>query len=1091
VLPDDVPFIEKALQSILKTGQDKMLNYRVRHKDLGFVWLHAIYRYIGDLDGRPVLFATFLNSSAETKLFTQLLDNVKTAVFVVDHASYKILYANKAGLDYCQKGLDYSSEPCYSFIRGKNKVCEHCFFAGLKPGESAIQETYRESHHVWQSVQMERVDWCGHDAVIQTIEDITGYKNQQKRLQNQKSALEETIASIPVGISIFRKSGEEIRRISFNNEVSAIKGVSEKDLQKDTFEDIFKRVWPADKERVIQDTKDVFTKGHVISVYQTKNEKTGKYMWLRREGRAVPQEDGSMLAYFCYVDISAQMESEEALRESQGRYENAVKGGNIAVWEYDFSSGSLVSPEHSLDLLGIPNQLANLPESLFPYFLPYSHQDLVDQFTLLNKGVVPESKDLWLEPVKGNSACYRVTYTLIKDADGKPFKAYGVAQDITFEKRLEEEYSRLSSEFLSLNPGALCSFRLNLSANHCYGGHGSSAYIKRILNSSTATGFFSALMGLMTDPKDVEKAKEMLSIPALITYFHKGTKNLNLTYRRKMENSEQHWVTTYIALIQNPHTQDIEALLYSVDSNEAVIDKLIGERLTDENYEFTGLINIKTGKIAFHDAHLDATTPHETDDFDKDIALASEKIMNPENAKKMVEAINVSRIAHELESQNKYTFTFTIEKGPGKGQVKTMTFIYLDESHDEILLARNDISQVVQDEAAKAKMLQAALDEAKKANQLKTDFLSNVSHDMRTPLNGVIGYTDMALESEDPEKVKEYLRKIKKSGELLMSLINDTLDLSKIETGQIKIQKTPIVINELFQKIATSVAPSVEEKSLHFGFQITPDKPIEVSIDVLKVTEIVNNLLSNAIKFTPNGGHVNLSLAITKEKETSILTQIVVQDDGIGMSEAFLAKAYEPFSQEKTVKNAEILGSGLGLSIVHQLVHLMGGEVTIKSKLNEGTTITIVLPMDKATVALPKAAASSNDISKLKGKRVLLVEDNFMNAEIAKNVLSHYGLVVETAVNGVEAVSHFRVSSLNAYAAILMDIRMPVMNGFEAAKAIRSSGRADATIVPIIAMTADAYEDDVKRCLDAGMDAHVSKPIDRTALLAELTRLIK
>jgi PAS domain S-box-containing protein len=155
---------------------------------------------------------------------------------------------------------------------------------------------------------MERVNWCGHDAVIQTIEDITGYKAQQKRLQNQKSALEETIASIPVGISIFRKSGEEIRRISFNNEVSAIKGVSEKDLQKDTFEDIFKRVWPADKEQVIQDTKDVFEKGHVISVYQTKNEKTGKYMWLRREGRAVPQEDGTMLAYFCYVDISAQME---------------------------------------------------------------------------------------------------------------------------------------------------------------------------------------------------------------------------------------------------------------------------------------------------------------------------------------------------------------------------------------------------------------------------------------------------------------------------------------------------------------------------------------------------------------------------------------------------------------------------------------------------------------------------------------------------------------------------------------------------------------------------------------------------------------
>ena len=168
----------------------------------------------------------------------------------------------------------------------------------------------------------------------------------------------------------------------------------------------------------------------------------------------------------------------------------------------------------------------------------------------------------------------------------------------------------------------------------------------------------------------------------------------------------------------------------------------------------------------------------------------------------------------------------------------------------------------------------------------------------------------------------------------------------------------------------------------------------------------------------------------------------------------------------------------------------MGGEILIKSHLNEGTKITISLPMDKTNSPLPDQNSNAQDLSKLKGKRVLLVEDNFMNAEIAKNMLTHYGMLVETAVNGAEAVSAFRVSSLHAYAAILMDIRMPIMNGFEAAKAIRATARDDAMDVPIIAMTADAYEDDIKRCLDAGMNAHVSKPIDRASFLAELTCLV-
>jgi signal transduction histidine kinase/PAS domain-containing protein/BarA-like signal transduction histidine kinase len=1090
VLKDDRPLLAPVLQRALATGEDVELNYRVVHKTMGFIWLHAIYRLIGYEDGTPVFFASLMNNTAETKAFAQILNNVKTIIYVVDCPTYKILYANKAAIDYSKKGSDFADQSCYSFIRGEKKACADCLFNNLPLGKERHNEVFRDNQKVWQLISCQRVDWCGHDAVIQSIEDITDYKKLQDKLLQEKNDLEQTVASIPVGLSVFQKVGDTISRISFNSDVSAIKGVQADQLVKESFLDVFQRVYPSDKERVIQDTKDAFTKGHTVCIYRTRNELTGRYMTLRREGRSIKQEDGSQLAYFCYIDISAQVEEEEALRLSQERYENAVKGGNIAVWEYLIPEKSILASENSLSLLGMPNKIDHIPESLFPYFSTSSRVDLSKQLQDLDAGKAPEPADLWLVN-HGNPRCVKVSYSLIKDANDKPIKAYGVAQDITLQKQIEVEYARLSADFLSLNPGALCSFRLNLSQDTCYGGHGSSDYIKKVLSAKTATQFFEQLFSLIVNPEDLVKAKNILNREALLASFKRDQKNLSLTYRRKMEKGDRHWVTTYVALVQNPQTQDIEALLYSVDSNDEVIERLIDQRLSDENYEFTALIDVKSHKISFRSLPPSLNTvPHHCDDFDRDFADACEEIMSHEEAQKAAKAVNVATLVAALAKAPRFSFPFTITKGPGAGLTKLITCTYLDASHDEILLARSDVSATLSEERRQAEILQSALDEAKKANQLKTDFLSNVSHDMRTPLNGVIGYTNMALESKDPEQITDYLKKIKKSGELLMSLINDTLDLSKIETGQITLQRTPMALGELIQRITTSIAPSVAEKKLHFMVDTSKGYLGSVSIDVLKMTEIINNLLSNAIKFTPENGHVKLELTTLKEKPNQVLEQFVVQDDGVGMSESFIAKAFEPFSQERTKANATVGGSGLGLSIVRQLVHLAGGEVTIESALGKGTKITVVLPLDKLEVATASSYTPQVNLDSLKGKVILLVEDNWMNTEIAKNILTKNGLVVECASNGAEACGDFITSPENHYAAILMDIRMPIMNGFEAAKTIRNSKREDATNIPIIAMTADAYEDDIKRCIDAGMNSHIAKPIDQKLLIQELARLI-
>ena len=1090
IYPEDRERVDGDILRMLKTGEDTLITYRVNHKTLGFVWVRALFRFLGYEDNTPVFIASFLDNGAETRLFADLLNHVRTIVFVSDYETHALLYANQAGLDFCQKGNNFTGKHCFSFIRNRQEICQNCFAYGLRKGETKQTEFRMEERGLWQSIFAQRIDWCGHDAIVQTVEDISDFRKLQSQLLKEKNVLEDTISSIPVGISIFEKVGENIRRISMNEDVLDIKGVTHAQLMKEDFYAIFQRVWPSDKERVIQDTKDVFLKGTSFCVYRTRNEKSGRYVWLRREGRSVRKADGSQIAYFCYVDVTSQMESEEALRRSQERYTSAVNGGHIAVWEFDILAHNIFSPEHSLDPLGIPNHLENIPASLFPYFDEASYPDIRDQITLLEQGIQPPEKEVWLKPQNGVSRCYKIIYSLAKDDDDKFSKAYGVAQDVTMQKRVEEEYAHLSQEFLSLNPEALCSFHLNLTANLCTGGHGSSDYVKKILSSPTATGFFANLLGIVSDEKEAEEAKALFSREALMGKFLAGEKNFSFTYHRKMENGERHWVTSYIALVRNPQSGEIEALLYSVDSNQVIIDKLINERITKGNYEFTALINPETGKITFHNPlPEDGSAPHFVDDFDADIRQATAKVVAESERKRFIDEINVASIKKHLQNAPSFAYSFSLQGHPEV--VKSLSFAYLDPSHQEILLARADVSQTVREEKNQAAVLQKALEEAKRANLLKTDFISNVSHDMRTPLNGVIGYTEMGLESNDLSEIKEDLKKIKKSGELLMSLINDTLDLSKIENGQIVLQKTTVNLQELFQKITTAVEPSIQEKELHFSFRITPAEPAMVSIDVLKVTEIINNLLSNAIKFTPKGGHVSLSFDATNEKPYGFLSEIIVKDDGVGMSENFLSKAYEPFSQERTQETADIGGSGLGLSIVHQLVRFMGGKIMLKSALHQGTEFTILLPMDKADTSMLEKTEKNLRYDILQGKRVLLVEDNKMNAEIAKNILSHQGLAVDTAANGADGRAKFLEAPSHTYDAILMDIRMPIMNGFEASAAIRKSGKEDALSVPIIAMTADAYEDDIKRCLEAGMNAHVSKPIDRALLLGELAKLIQ
>ena len=378
----------------------------------------------------------------------------------------------------------------------------------------------------------------------------------------------------------------------------------------------------------------------------------------------------------------------------------------------------------------------------------------------------------------------------------------------------------------------------------------------------------------------------------------------------------------------------------------------------------------------------------------------------------------------------------------------------------------------------------------KAATNAKSEFLSSMSHDMRTPLNGILGYTDLALKAENKSDRIDYLNKIKISGNFLLSLINDTLDISKIESGKLVLKPEPVDFGELLESIIVPIRQAADEKGVTFTVDTDGMTGGYIMADRLNLQKVILNLLSNAVKFTPSGGTAALSVSDVEPKEGKVNTLITVSDTGVGMGDEFMSKMFEPFTQERASGSESNMGTGLGLSIVKSIVDIMGGRIEVSSRRGSGSRFDVYLPIehiDGHGHEQAGAAADARDQDALRGKKVLLCEDNDMNREIAENILRGFGMSVTSSANGRECVDIFSASPVGGFDVILMDLRMPVLDGLSAAKEIRALERKDSG-VPIIAMSADAYEDAMQKCLKAGMDGHLPKPIDTAELKKTLIR---
>ena len=399
-------------------------------------------------------------------------------------------------------------------------------------------------------------------------------------------------------------------------------------------------------------------------------------------------------------------------------------------------------------------------------------------------------------------------------------------------------------------------------------------------------------------------------------------------------------------------------------------------------------------------------------------------------------------------------------------------------------------SQMVKLEQETNKELNRLRMVAETANAAKSTFLNNMSHDIRTPMNAIIGFTNIALKHNPPPEIKSCLDKISDSSEHLLALINDVLDISRIESGKIKYTPTPVDIVEVSDSVLTIMYGYLSNRNITFQTKLAEPQTRYVLTDAVRVREVLVNILGNAVKFTNDGGTVTFAVSYHPGKdEHNINVRYRISDTGVGMAEEFVDHIFDEFSQEEHGARTQYKGTGLGMAITKKYVDLMGGTILVESKKGVGSTFTVDLPMEITDACeVEKKDYSVGNID-LTGLKILLAEDNDLNAEIAVVQLEELGMKITRAADGEEAVSFFAESPQGTFDLILMDVMMPKKNGYEATKAIRSlPNRPDAVTIPIIAMTANAFAEDVQASIDAGMNGHLSKPIVMEEVIKTIVR---
>ena len=487
-------------------------------------------------------------------------------------------------------------------------------------------------------------------------------------------------------------------------------------------------------------------------------------------------------------------------------------------------------------------------------------------------------------------------------------------------------------------------------------------------------------------------------------------------------------------------------------------------------------------KIEYHYGKKSRRYPFE--DFDTDYIRTW---VHPEDREQLASATNAQSIRQRLAKEKRFHVNYRVVKD-GRTEYLQLRFVKVgEEEHvSEVIMGYRSVDEEIMREMEQKGIAESALGHARKENAAKDAFLANMSHDMRTPMNAIVGFTNLAKRyMDDREKLWKYLCKISESSERLLTLINDVLEISQMDTSKDELEEGACNLLESVKSVRESILPRAAAKNIEFSMDVSEVKHCDVYSDPEKLNRILERLGSNAIQYTEDGGRIEISVRELEEiAESRASYQFVVEDNGIGMSESFQSRMFEPFERQQNTTMSGVPGTGLGLTITKRIVEMMGGNIEVDSVEGGGSKFTVTLEFRiRQESQEQEDDREESMLSRYGQKKVLLVEDNELNLELEVELLRDEGFVVETAENGSIAVDMMKNAKPGEYGVVLMDIQMPVMDGYHAALAIRGLSNPELANIPIIAVSANTFDEDRRKAFECGMNAYVAKPVDIPQLL--------
>ena len=618
------------------------------------------------------------------------------------------------------------------------------------------------------------------------------------------------------------------------------------------------------------------------------------------------------------------------------------------------------------------------------------------------------------------------------------------------------------------------------------------------------TDFIDALCWDLSD-EEKKRFLEKMNVYCLLDSFIMEKYEIQFDSSRSTYNGESFWTRTTIILTKDENSGDIMglAVVKNITSSyrqkeEKLYQLEIINALTIE-YSNVFMINVMSGIIrivrindrisSFYNESLEGLPYDDVLDFYASVSVY-------EDDRDMIKrAFSRENVLKQLSKRESYYVNFRSYINNKISYMK-LTVVRIGNIREtgNVLMGFMNVDTETEHEMKQRKALQEALSMAELASHAKSRFLSNMSHDIRTPMNAIIGYTSLAEKHiGNPELIKSDLARIKTNSSYLLCLINDVLDMSRIESGKIKIKFTSNTIEDILAEVDSVIQPQLQSKKLNYSVLRHGNLSRKVFCDKLRLKQILINILGNSVKYTEENGSIKFTAAETPSVSDGYSSyQFRIKDNGIGMSEEFQKKVFNPFERDENIENFHVQGTGLGLSISKNLVEKMDGSIFLKSKKDVGTEFLICFDFENAPETesgKKEISASAEKTVDLKGTRILLVEDNSLNRDIAKELLKGAGFIIDEAENGKIALEMLSASPDGYYKVILMDVMMPVMNGYEASMKIREM-KSNKSSIPIVAMTANAFEEDKEQALKSGMDYFVSKPFDIKSLLSLLSEIL-